>query len=292
MGKIHKAKEKVKKVKAKVAKTVRPGFWKQVILTLTPRNYSGLSTRSIRGGVKYILALLFASFIIMCIMAMPKIASMPNYIESELSKFDKLNISIDIETSSPVGIPGENPQIIIDANSEAVMGDEKLLITGDYLFYRPYGVTKAYNISEYGDVTIKKQDISRLLTLLVIILIPTLLITAYLLFLVKYIITILALAVILFIVLRLMKKELGFFKSLNIAIYAATPMILLEVIFIPLSAKYLYPIFQFIGMNYYAITLALYVLLAAFGSYFAMKYPKGKKDNEEYPTVEGIQWDF
>jgi hypothetical protein len=292
MGKIHKAKEKVKKAKHKVARTVRPGFWKHVLLALTPKTYSELSSKKIRDGVKYIFALLFASFIIMCILALPRIAAMPNYIETELSKFDKLNISIEMETSSPVRITGEDPQIMIDAGADAAIGDEKLLITGDQLIYRPYGIAKTYNISEYSDVTAKKQEISRLMTLLVIILIPTILITSYIMFLVKYIITIIVLAVLLFIALRMMKKELSFFKSLNVAIYAATPMILLEIIFIPFNSNYLYSLFQFMGMNYYAITLGLYVLLAGFGSYFAMKNPKSKKDKEEYPTVEGIQWDF
>lgn len=290
MGKIRKAREKARKAKARVAGTIRPGFWKQVMLAFSPKNYSELSERSAKKGVKYILALLLASFIIMCIMAMPKIMVMPQYIESELANFEKLNISIEMETSTPVRITGEDPQIIIDSEEREAMGDEKLLIAGNYLYYKPYGATRAYNISEYSNVLSSKKKVSRLVAFAAILLIPTILITSYIMFLVKYAITIAAFALLLFVFLRIAKRDLGLKKSLNVAIYASTPMILIEVIFIPFNSKYLVPLFQFMGMNYYLATLAIYAALALPASYFAMKKKKKKKEGEEYPEMEGAQW--
>jgi hypothetical protein len=289
MGKI---KEVHKKVKSKVAKTIRPNFWRKVIRSLNPPNYADLSEIRIRRGASYVMGVLLAAFIIMVIISLPKITAMPGYIESELSKFDKLNISIDIEMSAPISFTSEDPQIIIDTeNNRTEMGSEKLLITDKYIYYRPYGRTKEQNISELEDLTAKKVEISRLITLLIVILMPTILIILYIMSLIKYAITIAVVALLLYIVLRIAKKNLGIRKSINTAIYASTPMILIEVIFIPFNSKYLVQMFQFMGMGFYLVTLLIYILFAFSCAYFALKNPKEKK-REEYPTVEKVEWDF
>lgn len=291
MGKVRKVQEKLKKAKGRVVKTVRPGFWKKVLLTFHPKSYSELSTRSIRKGFNYLLAILLASFILMFIIAMPKIIGMPDYIKGELNKFDKFNISIDIEMSEPVMFTAEDPQVIIDTTTNRTeMGKEKLLITDEQISYRPYGRARTSNISEFEDLTNKKEETARFLAFLAILLIPTILITAYIMFLIKYIITIIVFSIILFIAVRIAKKDLGILRSLNTAIYAATPMILLEVIFIPFNSKSLVPLFQLMGMNFYLVPLLIYVLLASFAAYFASQ--KKRKNGEEYKTVEKIQWDF
>ncbi len=288
MGKIKGGLQKLKKAKGRVVKTVRPGFWKKVLLTLHPKKYSELSTRTIRSGLKYLLSLLLASFIIMCILALPSVVSMPQYIESELSKFSKLNISIDTEMDSPVMIPEKDPQIVVDTtNTAKEMGNEKILITEDYAYYRPYGRTMRYNLSEFKDITAHKKETSKFLTFLAILLIPTVLITSYVIFLVKYILMIIVVALILFLAAKIARKNLSIFRSLNTALYASTPMILIEVIFIPFNSKYLIPVSQFMGTNIYLVTLLVYFSLAVFGPYFAMKPKKGKA-KEEYPEIEGI----
>lgn len=292
MGKIREIPGKIKTAKGRVIKAVKPGFWKEVLKALHPKSYSELSTRSIRKGIGYLLSVLLASFIIMAIISLPKITLLPDQIEGELEKFEVFNISIDTEMSSPIKFTESDPQIVIDTTGNTtVMGDEKLLITEDYIYYRPYARAKAYNISEFKDITEKKKEISRMLTFLAIILIPTILITSYILFLVKYIITIIAASLLLFVAARIAKENLGILKSLNTALYAATPMILLEVIFIPFNSRHLIPLFQLMGMNFYMISLLIYIALAVVGAYFAMKRKKGKK-GEDYKTVEKVQWDF
>ena len=292
MEKIRKVKEKVKSAKGKVAKTVRPGFWKKVMWTMHPKTYSDLSEVKVKKSFKYLLGLLLASFILMCIISLPNIIEMPDYIKGELSKFDRFNISIDIEMSEPVTITQGDPQIIVDTvTNRTEMGKEKLLVTDEQISYRPYGKTRTQNISEFEDLTAKKDELSRGITFLAILLIPSLLITAYLMFLIKYIITILIFTIILFVGIRMIKKDIPILKSLNTSIYAATPMILLEIIFIPYNPKYLYPIFQFMGLNFYLVTLLIYLVLAFAGAYFASGKKK-KKGEEEYKTVEKVQWDF
>ncbi len=282
-GAIERTRSKLKGAKERVVKGVRPHFWKEVILTLHPQSYTELSSRSIRKGFMYILELLFASFIIMCIISLPNIINLPGYIEMELSRFDKLNITIDAEMNSPVKLTQEDPQIIIDTTGKTTeLGDEKLLITEDYVYYRPYAMTRTYNLSEFKEITTKKEEISKALTFLAILLIPTILITSYIMFLIKYIITIVAAALLLFIIARIVKKDIGLKRSVNTAIYAATPIVLIEVIFIPFNSRYLIPVFQIMGMNFYLITLIIYISLVAFGSYFAAKHKKGDK----------IEWGF
>ncbi|MBN2111859.1 DUF1189 family protein [Candidatus Woesearchaeota archaeon] len=291
MGKIRKVGEHVKRAKGKVMKTVRPGFWKKVIWTMNPKTYSDLSETKIKKSFSYLLALLFASFILMSIIALPRIISMPGYIKGELGKFDTFNISIDIEMSKPVMITAEDPQIIVDTTTNrTTLGKEKILITDEIIAYRPYGRARTQDLSEFEDLTAKKEETSRFLTFLAILLMPTILITAYIMFLLKYLALILVVTLLLFIGVRIAKKDLPLKKSLNTAVYAATPMILIEVVFIPFSSKYLFPIFQIMGMNFYLVTLAVYLILASNAAYFAAK--KKSKKGEEYETVEKVQWDF
>lgn len=291
MGKIKKVGEKVKHVKGKVVKTVRLGFWKKVLWTLNPKTYSDLSEVKVKKSFNYLLGLLFASFILMSILSLPTIINLPESIKGELNKFEKFNISIDIEMSEPVMLTPEDPQIIIDTTTNRTeLGKEKLLITDEIISYRPYGKTKTSDISEFEDLTNKKEETSKFLTFIAILLIPSILITAYLMFLIKYLITILVFTLLIFIGVRIGKRNLPILKSLNTAIYAATPMILLEFIMIPFNSKYLVPIFQIMGMNFYLVTLLIYAILAVSAAYFASK--KKKKKGEEYETVEKIQWDF
>lgn len=273
---------KLKRAKDKVVEGIKPNFWKEVILTLNPKNYSHLPSRGVKRAFGHLLAVLLASFVIMSIVALPNIIDLPEDIKGELSKFEKLNITIDVEMSSPVKIKGGDPQIIVDTTGAFTeLGSEKLLITEDNIFFRPYAMTRTYNLSEFKDLTTKKDELSTVLTLLAIILIPTVLITSFAMLLIKYIITILAASILLFVLARLIKKDIGFGKSVNIALFASTPMILVEVIFIPFNSKYLIPIFQLMGMNFYLITLFIYLSLMLFGSYFAARQKGGK-----------IEWGF
>jgi len=280
---MQKAKGKLKDAKEHLVKGVNPTFWKKVAITLHPKSYSELSSRSIRKGFMYLIALLFASFIIMSIISLPNIINFPDYVEGELSRFDKLNITIDAEMSSPVKLTREDPQIIIDTTGKSTeLGEEKLLITNESLFYRPYALTKTYNLSEFKDLTEKKEEVSKLITLFAILLIPTILITSYIMFLIKYAVTIVVASLLILIIGRIAKKDLGFKRSINTALYAITPVVLIEVIFIPFNSKYLIPLFQVMGMNFYLFTLIIYISLIAFSSYFAAKHRKGDK----------IEWGF
>jgi hypothetical protein len=291
MGKIRKVSDKVKKAKGKVVKTVRPGFWKKVMWTLHPKTYSDLSEVRVKKSFNYLLALLLASFILMLIVSIPALINMPEYLKEELNKFETFNISIDIEMSEPAMFTEKDPQVIIDTTTDRTeLGREKVLITDEVISYRPYGKTRTTDISEFEDLTNKKEETAVFLTFLAILLIPSILITAYLMFLIKYLVIILVFTLLLFISVRIAKKDLGFKKAFNTALYAATPMILLEVILIPFNSKYLVQIFQIMGMNFYLVTLLIYLVLVSSAAYFAAQ--KKRKKGEEYETVEKVQWDF
>ncbi len=292
MAKIRKAKEHLRHAKNRVTDTIRLNFWKKVLLAMHPRQYSELSARSLKSGIVFILSLMLASFIVMALVSAPRLLSMNSYIESELSKFSELNISISAKTSEPVMIAGEDPQIIIDTSiTSPEMGSEKALVTEEFMVYRPYGRQRVINFSEFKDITAKKSEASRLIVFIFILLIPTLFITAYAMLLAKYAITITAFALVLFAGVRIAKKDLGIKKALNTAIYAATPMIFLEIVLMPFNSKYLVPVFQFMGMNFCLITLLAYALLGVSASYFAAKHVKKLKPEEEYPEVESAEWE-
>jgi hypothetical protein len=292
MGRIREVHSKLKKAKGRVARTVRPGFWRKVMFALHPKSYSDLSSVRVKRGFGYLLSLLLASFIIMSIISLPRIAVLPEAISSEISRFDSINLSIDIETSAPVRIPEKDPQIVIDTeNPGAKMGNEKILIAGDYIYYRPYASAKGYNLSEFNDLKEKKDDASRFLTFIFIVLIPTILLASYIMFLVKYIVSIAVMAALIFVMIRVAKRDIGIFRAWNTALYASTPMVLLEVVMIPFNSKYLVPVFQAMGMNFYLIPLLAYIALVGFSLYFVLGGKKGKKGKES-PKDGEQEWRF
>lgn len=284
---------KIKSAQHKAARTVNLNFWKKAAYSMHPKSYAELSSRKIRDGPKYLLSILFAAFILMSIIFIPKVISMDDYISSELSKFEVLSINISEEMSSPIEMPGKNPQIIIDtADSSREMGNEKVLIAGSSLYFRPYGKVRSYNLSEFKDITSKKDETSGLLTFFAVMLVPTILITSYAMFFVKYTVTILIAAVLLFAGLRLAKKDLGILKCLNIAVYASTPMVLIEVISIPFNSNMLMQVFQVMGVNFYLVTLLIYLVFASACGYLAAGKNKGKEKKKGYATMEEVEWEF
>ncbi len=283
-------KEDWKKIKEGVKEGVRSGYLREMFKSFSPKSYSHLATNSVWHGIKYLLIIMMIAFLLMAVISIPSLFGMPSAITAQLDKFEKLNFTADIEMNSPVMFTESDPQIIIDTTGQTMnMTTEKVLITDDFLAYRPYNKMVKINMSELREVTNYKEDMSNMITFLIVLVIPSLLITLYMIHLIKYAVLILAMTIIVFIFSRLIKKDVGLRKSLMVAVYASTIMVVIEVLFMPFSSIYLLPMLQILGVNFYFLTLLLYLFLALFAVYFASRGPKKEKG---YVEVEEVQWDF
>ncbi|MBL7050966.1 DUF1189 family protein [Candidatus Woesearchaeota archaeon] len=239
---------------------------KRVYNSANPAEFEKLTHKSIAKAFKHTLFILFVCFIIMSILALPKIISISSDIQNKFSHFDKLTLSIEAEMNSPLIFTEKNPQIIIDTNNQLNMSKEKLIITKEHIYYKPYNTLKKINTSEFKNLLENKEKASNLLTFLIILALPSILITSYLLYAIKYLFIAIVFTLIGFIIARLKINPIKFKQILKVSLYSTTSMILIEVISVPFSTTYLFPFAQLMGMNFYISTMLLYLItfIAAF----------------------------
>jgi hypothetical protein len=284
-------KEEWKKIREGMKKGVKSGYLREMAASVRPKSYSGLAANSVWHGAKYLLVMLLIVYVLMSIISLPSLFGMPGSISAQLEKFNKLNLTADVDMSSPVMFTETDPQIIIDTTGQVQnMTTEKILITEDFLAYRPYNRVVKVNITDLQEISSYRERLSSLLTFLAVLILPSILITSYIISLIKYAFLIILMCLVVFIFSRVAKKDIGLRKSLMTSIYASTVMVVIEVLFMPFSSRLLVPFMQMLGVNFYLLPILLFTTLALFASYFAGRSPK--KGGEKYVEVEEIEWDF
>ena len=233
---------------------------KRIYSFVNPAEFNKLIKKSLRKAFNHFFFALFLIFIVMSLFALPKIITLPSYLEEQFSNFDTLKIDIDVGMNSPIILSEKDPQVIIDTTNQTKLTKEKLMITKGALYYKPYNKVKEINFSSFKNVLENKKDISNMITFLIILALPSILITIYLMLVVKYLFIALLTSAIAFIIARIRINPIKFKILLKAAIYSLTSIIIIEVISAPFSTRYLIPFIQLGGMNFYVSTLLLYVI--------------------------------
>ena len=233
---------------------------RRVYLSVSPGDFDKLIHRPLKKAFEHFFVALFIIFIIMSLFALPKIITLSSYIEEQFSNFDTLKIDIDVEMNSPLIISKIDPQIIIDTTNQLNLTTEKILISKGNLYYKPYNKVKVINYSGLKNILENKEMISDVLSFIILLAIPSILITIYILFAIKYLFMAVLATIIAFIILRIKVNPIKFNNILKAALYSLTSMIIVEVISVPFSTRYLLPFLQLWGMNFYLSTTLLYVV--------------------------------
>ena len=246
---------------------------RRVYMSVNPADFEKLIHRPLSKAFKHFFLALFLIFIVMSLFALPKIITLSSYLEEQFSSFDTLNIDIDIEMNSPLIISERDPQIIIDTTNQSNLTTEKLMITKDFLYYKPYNKIKEINYSGFKNVLENKEKISNILSFFIILALPSILITIYIMLVIKYLFIAFLTTIIAFIIARIKINPIKFKKILKASIYSLTSMIIIEVISAPFSTRYLLPIpfIHLAGMNFYLSTTLLYVITFISATWFEGK---------------------
>lgn len=233
---------------------------RRVYLSVSPGDFDKLIHRPLTKAFKHFFVALFIVFIIMSLFALPKIINLSSYIEGQFSNFDTFKIDMDVEMNSPLIISERDPQIIIDTTNQLNLTKEKLLISKGQIYYKPYNKLKVINYSGLKNVLENKKVISNALSFIVILAIPSILITIYILFVIKYLFMAFLATIIAFVIARIKVNPIKFKKILKAALYSLTSIIIVEVISVPFSTRYLLPFLQLAGINFYLSTTLLYIV--------------------------------
>ena len=234
----------------------------ELLNPLNPLKYKYLSDRPWWEVLGYFSKILLVAVIIMSMILVPDIFRLSSYFDDQLAKFEALSVTGNLSVKEPVYIPAKKTQIIVDTTGmHSHLGAERFLITQEGLFYRWFNQERTITAEEFGKLLENKEKTRKLLTALAVFLIPSSLFFLYAFLWLKYLLTIFLFGTAAYFLLDLTHFRLPWRQMLNVAGYAAGPVILFEVISLPVNTRYLIPLVQIVGMNVYLVPLILYAVI-------------------------------
>jgi hypothetical protein len=226
---------KVQKQQNPVLSSLPLEFFKTIIKVFDPNAYEELSKRTFRKATAYIFSILFVAVFIMVLFSTPRIARVNKTIGQQLSRIDEFSIDLNVSLREPIQI--SRPPITMDIENNLTPHQEALLITEHYLYIRyPFCLFddgrcyQTLNLDEYANLADKTHELASILTAFAIYMLPMLLLTILAIQLITYALWGLAFTLGGIILLKLINRRLLARRLLKIAIYALTPMILLQTI--------------------------------------------------------------
>lgn len=252
------------------------GFLRALLRCLNPRSYFELSDLKLKQSFSYLVKLIFFAFVIMCLLYLPFLATFSSKMEEKLKDFDVLLIKINSSMKKPViFFENTNKQVTIYTNSNATEFEKgKALITQDSIVKKRFLFGyETKNITGYSDVLAHKSFYIGMATLLFIALLPTILISLFAFYLLKYVVIAFIVSFVALIVVRLIRYEVDYKSLLNITIFALTPSVLIELFTRPFNIIIPYFRIHWIG---YIISL-IYIIYGISQTGYFDKERKYKK---------------
>ena len=236
-------------------------FIKEVYYCFHPKKFHTLVNRSAGRAIWFFTKVLFFSFVLMGLLFIPKLVKMPGAIGDEISKFESLSLSGDMETSEAIVIPDKDPLIRIDTKStELKMKTERLVITKDAVYTRFLGTDKI-TIEELKNPSENKARVGKFVALITMFSLPSLLFYSYVILWIVYFLLILVSSTIIFLLIDLTHYRKTWKQMFKISCYGSIGMVAVEVLTIPFKPFWLFPIFDFVGVHIYAVGTALLFIL-------------------------------
>ena len=239
-------------------------FFSSFRKSMIPHKYRFLITKNKADALSYFMTLMSLSIILMMFISIPFLFILHDRLVTQFHSFKKLKFSYDVQVSDPIVIGIRTPQIIIDTTGKYTKLEQgSLLITDKIIDYKILGLTNRIYLSDFNDLTKKQTSVVSSVLFLLVLLLPSLLIWLFVAQFIKYILIVLAVALIGKAFAQMMKYEINFAQSLIVAVYASTLMVLLDTILLPFNlGKYVlqFPIF----LNYGISLLTIFIYLTVY----------------------------
>jgi hypothetical protein len=255
-------------------------FIKEVYETFLPSQWAGICRRSFGRGVGFFSKVLLLAFVLMLLLAVPKMIKMPGVISEQLGKFDVLRLDGNVTMSSPIKYPATEPVFVLDTSgSYTTITEERVLITADKVFYRPFFNTREVSVADLKDLRNNRNEVKAFLAMMAFFVLPSIIFYAYLLVWLKYFVLMTALSLILFVLLDLTHWRRTWKELFIISCHVATLPVLSEVIVKAVNANLLIPVISFYGiLKLYLVPAVILAVLAVGATICATLNEKEKKD--------------
>ncbi|MBI4448713.1 hypothetical protein HY641_01645 [Candidatus Woesearchaeota archaeon] len=206
------------------------------------------------------------AFVVMLIVALPMLVAVPSYVSSALGSFDVLTIDGRTELGEQIGVPAHDPHLVIDLSAQKAYEGERALLTREYFYFQsPFGAKKI-NTDYVLDPLAHKRESSLIVFGLFLLWLPSLLIYAYIVTFLKYLIWWAVFSTMAIVAIRaLVLSSMRLRRIVNICAYALLPIVILEVLTIPFDTAWLFPILDFMGFAINLGSILLYMVLLIIG---------------------------
>ncbi|NQU78315.1 DUF1189 family protein [Candidatus Woesearchaeota archaeon] len=205
-------------------------FLRTAWLALNPWNYNKAREKRTRDVFTYFFSFVFLAFVIATLLMLPAIA---RFTSNQLSHFDTLDISINTSMNSPVSFPISKPFMTIDTQTNTTdIGKGRILVTEENVYTKTLtGKVVSTPTRDYKNLL--QNEV--LVTVILLLMTPSLLFLFYLIYCIKILLVILLAALVAFIIARLAKFDLFFTEALKVSLLAATPMIIIDLAKMPFA---------------------------------------------------------
>lgn len=253
-------------IEKKLKRALPLEFLLTIVSVFNPNSYEDLSNRTMKNVFSYFFSILFVSYIIMVIVAIPIFVSFESQLNKELSKFDEFIVDVNISMSEPIYL--KQIKLGVDATGDKNLTYENILITKNYIqsqpfycYFKPlclFGSTKVNKIAldDYKDVVSKQGEYAAWLSLVALFVFPWILMNLFLGLFLKYLIIALFFAGFGLALVRIINRRIKLKRIFKIAIYASTPMIVVNTINIPIGFPLLFIPFT-VSFFYFIVGLIL-----------------------------------
>lgn len=246
-------------------------FFQTILMSFNPSAYEKLGERRLTNSINYYISMVAVVFLVMCLLFIPALVMLPENIEKAIDKFETLDVIVTSKMSGPIKIPEKRPLIIIDSSKEYTNIEEgKVLITKGAVFYKLLPFMKPKKIVREGEFLENKEQIAALLMVILVSMLPMLLVAAYLYYLIKYLLFIVAAVLIAFIIVRIARYGITMAELFKVGFFASTIMVV-----VGLLTKPFVPFIYYIDCLLFVVYLILGIIKV--GSFESVVRPKKHK---------------
>ena len=250
-------------------------FFYRTRISFNPTKYHEIADEPLRPTLLHVPLMVLLGFVIYLLLAMPSILSLADTVEAQLKSFTAFTMTGDVVMADSVGLPLSNPRFVVDLTKERKIESEAMLITKQYIYFNLIGGPKRIPITKVTHPLDHRAEFAQFVFGVFLLLLPSLLFYGYLTFLAKYTLVIgITLLIALFTSKVLLIVDTPARRIVNIAIYAATPMVLLDTLVAPLKASLLVPLFDIMGVTFYALSIGVYLGLFIAGLLYVEREKK------------------
>jgi len=203
-------------------------FFRTILMTFNPGSYEKLVERKLGHTFNYFIDIVFLVLLATLLISIPRLVTMPTTVANEMNAFDTFDIKIEKTMNKPIMIPEGRPMVVIDTTKNYTSLEKgKILFTSNGVFYKLLPLTLERKIVREGTLLDDKAQAGTLFTVILVALLPSLFLLAFVYLLLKYALIAFVSALIAFIAVRVVRFGVTFEEIVKVAFYSSTIMIVL-----------------------------------------------------------------